>query len=197
MDFANLISKRRSIYSLGSQLPIEQKEVISLVENGLKQCPSAFNSQPGRIVLLFGNSHHKLWQITSDSLKKIVAAEQFSKTQEKISFFANGAGTVLFFIDESVTSELQKTYPSYAANFPIWAEQAEGMLQYIIWSLFAEKEIGASLQHYNPLIDEDVHKAFNIPNFWRLSAEMPFGNIICPAEEKSFLSMEKRLKIFV
>lgn len=197
MGFANLISKRRSIYSLGAQLPIGQKEVISLVENGLKQCPSAFNSQPGRIVLLFGDSHRKLWQITSDCLKKIVAAEQFSKTQEKISSFASGAGTVLFFIDESVTSELQKTYPSYAANFPVWAEQAEGMLQYIIWSLFAEKEIGASLQHYNPLIDEDVHKAFDIPNFWRLSAEMPFGNIICPAEEKSFLAMEKRLKIFV
>ena len=197
MDFAKLISKRRSIYNLGSHLPIEQKEVVSLVENGLKQCPSAFNSQPGRLVLLFGGYHNKLWQITSDYLKKVVAAEQFAKTQEKISSFAKGAGTVLFFIDENVTSELQKTYPSYAANFPVWAEQSEGMLQYIIWSLFAEKEIGASLQHYNPLIDEEVHKAFDIPNFWRLSAEMPFGNIVSPAEEKSFLPIEKRLKIFV
>ena len=54
MDFSKLISQRRSIYNLGSQIPLSQQEIISLVENGLKQCPSAFNSQPGRIVLLFG-----------------------------------------------------------------------------------------------------------------------------------------------
>ncbi len=196
MDFAKLIKTRRSIYNLGSLLPISQQEIISLVGNGLKQCPSAFNSQPGRVVLLFGKSHQKLWQITTDCLQKIVPAEHFAKTQEKILSFAKGAGTILFFIDDDVTNGLQKAYPSYAANFPVWAEQAEGMLQYIIWSLLAEKAIGASLQHYNPLIDEDVRKAFDIPRSWRLSAEMPFGNIESPADAKSFLALEKRFKIF-
>ncbi len=196
MDFSKLISQRRSIYNLGSQIPLSQQEIISLVENGLKQCPSAFNSQPGRIVLLFGKHHQQLWRLTSECLKEIIAPEQFSKTQEKITSFANAAGTVLFFIDDDVTSELKNKYPAYAANFPLWAEQSEGMLQYIIWSLFAEQEIGASLQHYNPLIDKKVHEAFNVPLNWRLSAEMPFGNIISPAEEKSFIPIEKRLKIF-
>ncbi len=196
MDFSKLISQRRSIYNLGSQIPLSQQEIISLVENGLKQCPSAFNSQPGRIVLLFGKHHQQLCRLTSECLKEIIAPEQFSKTQEKITSFANAAGTVLFFIDDDVTSELKNKYPAYAANFPLWAEQSEGMLQYIIWSLFAEQEIGASLQHYNPLIDKKVHEAFNVPLNWRLSAEMPFGNIISPAEEKSFIPIEKRLKIF-
>lgn len=196
MDFSKLISQRRSIYNLGSQIPLSQQEIISLVENGLKQCPSAFNSQPGRIVLLFGKHHQQLWRLTSECLKEIITPEQFSKTQEKITSFANAAGTVLFFIDDDVTSELKNKYPTYAANFPLWAEQSEGMLQYIIWSLFAEQEIGASLQHYNPLIDKKVHEAFNVPLNWRLSAEMPFGNIIYPAEEKSFIPIEKRLKIF-
>ena len=35
----------------------------------------------------------------------------------------------LYFIDDEVTEGLQKKYPLYAENFPIWAEQANGMLQ--------------------------------------------------------------------
>ncbi|NFV72581.1 nitroreductase, partial [Clostridium botulinum] len=34
---------------------------------------------------------------------------------------------------------------------------------------------GASLQHYNELIEEDVKKEWNIPNNWKLIAQMPFG----------------------
>ena len=34
---------------------------------------------------------------------------------------------------------------------------------------------GASLQHYNPLIDEAVAKQWHINPNWKLIAEMPFG----------------------
>lgn len=49
----------------------------------LKNCPSAFNSQSGRVVVLFGENHHKLWNIVKDALQARVPAEAFGKTEEK------------------------------------------------------------------------------------------------------------------
>lgn len=196
MTFEDLISKRRSIYHLSATLPISETAVAELVKNAVLQSPTAFNSQSGRVVLLFGDDNQKLWQLTADALQKVTTAEQFVKTRAKIDSFAAGAGSVLFFIDDAVTQDLQQKFPSYAANFPVWAEQAEGMLQYIVWSLLAEHNIGASLQHYNPLIDEAVRRTFDIPPTWRLTAQMPFGGIAQKADAKTYLPIEQRLKIF-
>ena len=41
------------------------------------------------------------------------------------------------------------------------------------------RRIGASLQHYNPLIDNEVREHWGLPGQWQLIAQMPFG---IPAE---------------
>ena len=105
-------------------------------------------------------------------------------------------GTILFFEDEEKITELQQKYPLYADNFHSWAEQSQGMLQYITWCLLAEHNIGASLQHYNPLINNYVKHTFKTPSNWRLCAQMPFGSISKAADSKSFSPLEYRLKIF-
>ena len=38
--------------------------------------------------------------------------------------------------------------------------------------------IGASLQHYNPLIDNIIKKEFQINKDWKFIAQMPFGEIV-------------------
>ena len=38
--------------------------------------------------------------------------------------------------------------------------------------------MGASLQHYNPLSDDEVRKAWNLPGDWKLVAQMPFLSLI-------------------
>lgn len=196
MIFEKLIAKRRSVYQLSAELPISPAQVAALAENALKHCPTAFNSQSGRLVLLFGDAHQTLWQLTAEALRRVTTPEQFAKTEAKIKSFAAGAGSVLFFIDDDVTKSLQKNFPLYAANFPVWAEQAQGMLQYMVWTLLAEHKIGASLQHYNPLIDDAVHHDFQIPANWRLTAQMPFGGIAHKPGIKTFLPLENRFKIF-
>ena len=196
MIFEKLIAKRRSVYHLSPKLPIPPEQVAALTEDALKHCPTAFNSQSGRIALLFGNAHQKLWQRTAEALRRITKPEQFAKTEVKINSFAAGAGSVLFFIDDEITKSLQKNFPLYAANFPVWAEQAQGMLQYMVWTLLAEHKIGASLQHYNPLIDDAVHHDFEIPANWRLTAQMPFGGIAHKPDIKTFLPVENRFKVF-
>lgn len=194
--FWQLAEKRRSIYALGQEKVLTEDEVISLVQNMVKQCPTAFNSQSGRVVVLFGEQNQRLWNMVKDCLREKVPAEAFAKTEEKINSFAAGFATVLYFIDDEVTKDLQKKYPLYAENFPIWAEQANGMLQYMVWTALAEQNVGASLQHYNPLIDEKLREIWNLPKSWRLRAQMPMGSIETAAGEKTYLPLEKRVLIF-
>ena len=56
--------------------------------------------------------------------------------------------------------------------------------------------LGTSLQHYNPLVDEEVKKTWKIPSSWRLLAQMPVGSVESPAPEKSYDPIEERLLVF-
>ncbi|MCV5410491.1 nitroreductase, partial [Escherichia coli] len=75
--------------------------------------------------------------------------------------FRAGFGTVLFFEDTDVIKDLQQKFALYADNFPIWSEHATGIAQFAVWTTLAQEKVGASLQHYNPLIDEAVRKEWN------------------------------------
>lgn len=194
--FQHLTQQRRSIYQLNDQLPISQAEVIRIVEHALLHTPSSFNSQSTRISILFGEQHHKLWEMTKEILKKIVPTDQFSSTEQKIALFQAAAGSILFFEEQEVIKKLQNQFPTYADNFPIWSEQTNAMHQYAIWLALSSQNIGANLQHYNPLIDEAVQQQWQLPKTWKLRAQMVFGGIIAPAAEKNFEPIDTRLKVF-
>ena len=81
----------------------------------------------------------------------------------------------------------------YAANFPIWASQANGMLQSNIWTALREAGIGASLQHYNPVINKVVAELLDIPDNWTLMAQMPYGGIVVEPEAKEKEDITKRV----
>ena len=150
---------RRSIYMLNDQLPVSKDEVVKLVEHAVLHTPSSFNSQSSRLVVLFGEDHQKLWQITEDLLRAMVNDdEKFKSTADKMAMFKAGAGTILYFEDQSVIKGLQEQFPLYAHNFPVWAEHTSAMHQYAIWNALAALNIGANLQHYNGVIDEKFHQ---------------------------------------
>lgn len=196
-SFIELIKKRRTIYSLGNNLPVSQDRIAALIKEAVKHSPTAFNSQSSRVVVLFGENHKKLWNIVKDALRAIVPADAFAATEGKIdNAFLSGAGTVLFFEDQSVVKGLQEQFALYADNFPIWSEQVSGIAQFAVWTALSEENIGASLQHYNPVIDEQVSKAWNIPADWKLRAQLVFGSIEQEAGEKAFIDDESRFRIF-
>ena len=87
-------------------------------------------------------------------------------------------------------------FPSYANYFPQYSEHTAGMHQFAVWTMLREAGIGATLQHYQPLIDEEVAKTWNIDPEWKLIAQMPFGNPTGEAGEKQFSPIEDRLKVF-
>ena len=85
--------------------------------------------------------------------------------------------------------------PSYADNFANWAVQTNAMYQYAIWTALSSKGIGASLQHYNPLVDQITAQTFDIPASWKLVAQMPFGDIEEQAGEKEIHPTDQRFII--
>ncbi|EFM60681.1 cytoplasmic protein [Brucella sp. BO2] len=190
------IKKRRTQYALGKILPHAQEDVAELIREAIKHTPSSFNSQSSRAVILFGQESDKLWNIVKETLRPMVPAEAFPQTEAKIDGFAAGAGTVLFYEDQSVVKGLQENFPLYADNFPVWSEQSGGMAQHAVWAALANAGIGASLQHYNPLIDAEVAKTWDVPSNWKLRAQMPFGSNEQPFPEKQFMNDAERFKVF-
>jgi uncharacterized protein len=195
-DFYSVLKERRSYYGINKDVQVSDKRIKEIVEFTVKHTPSAFNSQTARLVVLTGKSHDELWNITTDTLRKVVGDRDFTGTQQKMDSFKSGYGTVLFFEDEAGVKSLQKQFPSYADNFPIWSNQASGMHQLVIWAALESEGLGASLQHYNPLIDEEVKKEWNIPSNWKLIAQMPFGNPTLQPGEKEFQPIENRVKFY-
>lgn len=192
-SFEEAIEKRRSIYHIEPKSTISDEELEKIISDIVMHLPSAFNSQSTRIVLLLNDEHKKLWDITKDSLKTLMGPERdFSETEQKINSFKAGYGTVLFFIDTKVTEGLQEKFAAYADNFPVWAQQSSGMHQFAVWTALANKGLGASLQHYNGVIDQAVVDNFDIPATWELVAQMPFGTIGSEAGPKDFQPIENR-----
>ncbi|MFZ5967438.1 MAG: nitroreductase family protein [Bacillota bacterium] len=195
-DFNTAVKERRTIYGISKETTVSDERIQEVIKDAVKYTPSAFNSQSARVIVLFGENHNKLWDITKEALRKIVPEGSFASTEEKINSFRGGYGTVLFFEDNSVIESLQQQFALYKDNFPVWSQQSNGMLQYIVWTSLEIEGLGASLQHYNEVIDEDVKKQWNIPSDWKLIAQMPFGKPTAPAGEKEFMPLEERVKIF-
>lgn len=195
-QFLDLLKKRRSIYALGKDVPLTQEEITSLVKDVVKESPSAFNSQTTRVVFLFNEEHDALWDIVSDTLQEIVPEDSFSKTKEKLNGFKQGYATLLFFEDQDTIKDLQEQFKTYAENFPKWSEQAHGLTMANVWTALAEQNIGANIQHYNPLIDDKVAKKWNIPDSYALKGQFVIGSIQEKAGEKDYISDDKRFTLF-
>lgn len=190
-----MFAKRRTNYTLGKDVTLPQEEITARIEAVVREVPSAFNMQSGRIIIAYGSAHDKIWQITKDTLRAVVPAEAFANTAKKIDSFAAAYGTILYYDDTDVVKKLQEQFPLYAANFPTWAQQANGMMQYALWTLFANMGLAANLQHYNPLIDEALASEFDVPASWQLIAQMPFGQPLSQPGPIEKLPIDERVKI--
>ena len=193
--FLSSVHERRSIYNITNTSPIPKNKIVALIEMLIEDVPSAFNCQSARLVVLFGQANQNFWDIVMKTLRERVPADKFGPTENKINGFAAGYGTILYFDDESVTEAFANDFPSYAVNFKTWADQANGMLQFAIWTALEEEGLGANLQHYNPIIDDEVKDVFNIPSHYRLIAQMPFGAKTAEPDEKEVISGSERMRV--
>lgn len=103
---------------------------------------------------------------------------------------------MLFFEDQERVQEYEKKFPIYADKFQPWSEHTSAMHQLVLWTAFDNEGLGANLQHYNPVVDEEVQKTWNVPKTWALKAQLVFGGKAGEPKEKTFEPVERRLKIY-
>ena len=196
-NLEEVLKKRRSRYKLEKEIEVGEERIIELLRETVTHVPSAFNSQSTRLVLLLGESHNKFWQTVSDAIARITPPEVNEKSRKKIqASFASGYGTILFFEDGATIERMKKEFPLYADDFPIYSEHTSAMHQIILWLLLADADIGASLQHYGPLVEKEVKQHLSLPDEWRLIAQMPFGKATDTPPLKTCLPIEETLKIY-
>lgn len=188
MSILNSLEKRRSYYQIGDKLPIDRQEVEGIIKKATELVPDAFNMKSARVLAVFDKEHKDLW----DEIGKVFGGKV---SEEKLGSFKNGAGTVLYFYDEAVVSAIAEKFSAYADNFPVWANHANAMLQLSIWTALRDVNIGASIQHYNPVIDDMVRNRYGLPSTYKLIAQMPFGNILSEPDEKEKEDIDKRVII--
>ncbi|MCG2608416.1 nitroreductase family protein [Acinetobacter sp. SM34] len=196
-QFLDLINKRRTIYAIGKNVEQSPEYLTDLIKHAIKQSPSSFNSQSSRAVILFNEQHEKFWGFVKEQLKAYAKDQESAvKTSAKMDSFAAGVGTVLFFEDMDVIQGLQEQFPSYADNFPVWAEHSTAIAQFATWTALHTDGLGASLQHYNPIVDEQVHAEWDIPASWKLRAQLVFGSVEGEAKDKGYMDDAARFKVF-
>lgn len=188
MSILKSLANRRTYYNIDKNIPVSEKEIEEKIKEVTELVPDAFNMKSARAVLAFGEKHDLLWD-------EIYNVFEGKVPREKIDSFKAGAGTVLFFYDQETVEKMQGQFSAYAENFPIWANQANGMLQISVWAVLRELNVGASLQHYNPVIDAKVKELFNVPESYKLLAQMPFGGILAEPDKKEKEEIEKRVAV--
>lgn len=194
--FLDLVKARRTNYALSKDLPVSKERVQEIVKHAVLHVPSSFNSQPVRVAVLFGAEHDKFWGLVEETLKAIVPADAWSATEQRLNGFKAGAGSVLFFEDQTVVKDFQAKFALYADYFPGWTMQADAMVQYTLWLAFEAEGLGANLQHYNPIVDDKVAAIWGIPATWKLNAQLVFGKKAGQPGEKTFQPIEERVKVF-
>jgi len=202
MSLLDAIKARRTHYALSKKSTLSDDELKSLIQNIVMDVPSPFNIQSARAVLVTAESNNKLWNnIVLPGYLKLLGGDQTSiKTYtQKIEGYAAGYGTVLFFEDQSVIGEIAAKIPAMASHFPVWSENATGMLQYAVWTALAAEGMGASLQHYGAYSEElsaNVLKEFDLPATWKSTSMMPFGVATGKANpSKTFKPIEERVMV--
>lgn len=197
-SFIDAITKRRSYYHLSDSKIVNDNTIIALVDKLLLTMPTPFNVQSTRIVLLFDEQHRELWNILIGIFRNMLSPERFEQSCRKIqSAFMSGCGTILFYEDSEALDVMRKNFPLYAKNVDIWSEHSSAMFQFAIWTALEDIGYGASLQHYNPLIDNAVMERWLISSKWRLIAQMPFGTPLdIPTERLQRSAPQSRRVVF-
>lgn len=168
MSYLEALKKRRTYYDINDNVDVKKEDIVKTIEEAIALTPDAFNMQSTKAVVVLEKEQKELWDLVEKAFDGAVPAE-------KIESFRKGYGTVLYYIDNDIVKGLQEQFELYAQNFPVWANQASGMAQFNVWTALREIGLGASLQHYNPIIDEAIKNRFDIPENWTLVAQMPFG----------------------
>lgn len=120
-------------------------------------------------------------------------------------------------MDYESLAPIKEKFAIYADKFDPFALESNAMSQYfgecllswvviitmlirfyffLVWLALESEGFGANLQHYSPLIDEQIAKTWDLPASWKLDAQLVFGTPTSEPGEKTFEPIENRFKVF-
>lgn len=189
----NAINHRRSMTQLKKTVPFDREAVSQMIQDVLKNTPSAFNSQSSAALVIFQETHEKFWEEVRQRVVPLVSDENArDRTNKKIDGFKNGDGTVIFLENQTINQSLRERFPLYASSVDLWADQGQGFVQYGVWLALHEQGFGVSLQHYNPLIDDYIYDHLEIERHFKIVGQMPFGGFDAEPSPKKFIDLKQR-----
>ncbi len=193
-ELMDVMKKRRSVSALKKSEQFDYGKVVENIQEAVYYCPSAFNSQSASVFILFNEKHDELWDEILREILPFVSKGKQQGSINKIQNFKNGNGTVLFLEDTSILEELKNKFPLYQENVSLWSDQGQGFVQYAVWLRLTELDLYASLQHYNPLIDEFLYNNLGVDRKYKIIAQMPFGDKDEDISPKKALDIKGRVK---
>ena len=212
--FLSTLEVRRSIYTLTNTLPISASRVTSIVSHAIQHCPSPFNTQSARTLILSGSAHTKLWDMGDAMLKQTLPPAAYQGLAPKVAGFRAAYGTIMFFDDQAPLREMGEKNPAVKDMMGQWSEHASGMVQFagkpilpcdkplmhfvqittdtdltcdnIVWTALSLEGVGCNLQHYNfiPAFMQQVRDEWQLPATWELKSQMVFGQPSKPGFER-------------
>ncbi|KAJ1032995.1 hypothetical protein NDA16_000274 [Ustilago loliicola] len=204
--FLSTLAVRRSTYTL-SKTPsiLSPDQIQTILSKILRETPSSFNSKSPRFVLLLGSDHDEYWSSTVPSALtaaiKSGGGDQATIDQavSRLDLFKPAFGTVLFFESQKVVQTQQQNIPQYAQHFPTWSEHASAIAQNNVWVALTNAGYGANLQHYGNLTEGQLKTKYNLPEDWKIRAELVFGAKTAEPKPKEYDEEKEnaeRLKVF-
>jgi hypothetical protein len=182
------------MYTIGARPVVSTVRVMEVVSRCVEAAPSPFDSRGQRALVLFAGESARYWEFVADSYRGTQDAARREKALSKLSSFASGLGTVLFFEDAVTRDGLAARYPAVADRVPVWCSHASGMLQFAVWAALEAEGLAASLQHYSARVIERIAAAWELPAAWVPVAELPFGSREGDPEPKAPTSGEARVR---
>ena len=91
------IEARRTFYQISEESSIPDSRIEEIVSFAIKHCPSAFNVQSARCVILLRDEHKKLWDIADEVIKSTLPEEAYKFLGPRVAGFRRGYGTVRLF----------------------------------------------------------------------------------------------------
>ncbi len=192
-DYINLIQKRRSMSKLKKTINLNQQDIFNKIQLAIKHSPSAFNAQSVSAVVLFDHQHHNFWDEVLNQILPFVPKGKEKNSIEKIDGFRQGDGTIIFLENKLVGEKLKERFPLYKDNVELWKDQGQGFAQYAVWLMLTDYGVSASLQHYNPLVNDYIYKQIGISEDYEIIAQMPFGSADDVVQERKDKNIDERV----
>jgi predicted oxidoreductase (fatty acid repression mutant protein) len=97
-EYLKAVNYRRTVYGLNDKSPVSDERIVEIIKNVQLTSPSSYNTQSGRITVLLGAPHQKLWTMIDEIATPIItqhAGEDTGKfMQQRFAGFKAAYGSV-------------------------------------------------------------------------------------------------------